>query len=81
MPGLVSDAHVGSLLERTDTIRDEVVAAQARGAQKIDRSRRIREADTVGAAEGPSSEGAERARGWSKSVPLTPKQTLFGVSL
>ena len=68
----VGEAEDNSLLERADSIRAEVSNAQLRGADIIDRKRRVRDADTAGAAAGPTDDGAELARSWSKSVPLSP---------
>jgi hypothetical protein len=68
----VGEAEDNSLLERADSIRAEVSDAQLRGADIIDRKRRVRDADTAGAAAGPTDDGAELARSWSKSVPLSP---------
>ncbi len=61
-----------TLLDRTDGIRTEVSDAQARGADIIERKRQMREADTAGAEGGPNGDGAERAREWNRSAPLSP---------
>ena len=71
MPKL-EGAEDNSLLERADSIRADVSDAQFRGADIIDRKRRVRDADTAGAAAGPTDDSAELARGWSKLVPLSP---------
>ncbi len=62
----------GSLLARTNSIRTEVSDVQAKGADTIERKRQTRDADTAGAAAGPTDDGAESARKWSRSVPLYP---------
>lgn len=71
--GLVPTLEGGSadvpLLDRAEGIRAEVSDAQVRGAGTVDRQRQMREADTAGAAGGPNSGGAERAREWSRSTP------------
>ncbi|TVV77470.1 conjugal transfer protein TraG N-terminal domain-containing protein [Sphingomonas solaris] len=72
VPTLANAAEGGALRERSGAIRSEVSNAQGRGADIIERKRRSRDADTTHAAAAPSTDGAERAREWSKSVPLSP---------
>lgn len=60
------------LLERVETVRSEVSDGQAAGGQMVASKQRIRDADTAVAAAGPSADGADRARDWSVSVPLSP---------
>jgi conjugal transfer mating pair stabilization protein TraG len=60
-----------TLIDRVDDIRTGVDDAQARGAEIIGRNQRRRDVDTAGAAGGPTDDGAKRARGWSKSAPLS----------
>ena len=62
-----------ALLDRTDDIRTKVFHAQDRGAHLIGQERQDREADTAGAAAGPTPEGAERAREWSRSANQSPR--------
>lgn len=72
VPKLGPDTGGGALLDRTSAVRSEVSDAQGRGAALIERSRQTQDVNTAGAAAGPTSEGAERARGWSRSVPRSP---------
>lgn len=60
-----------SITARSSDIRADVRAAQTVGGERIEKNRLIREADTseTGA---PSRDGAERARDWAGSVPLSP---------
>jgi conjugal transfer mating pair stabilization protein TraG len=74
VPKLGAGAEEVTLLDRMDGIQTEVSDAQARGGDTIEQKRRVRDADTAGAAAGPSDDGAERARGWSNSVPLSPRK-------
>jgi conjugal transfer mating pair stabilization protein TraG len=72
LPNVTASKVDGTLLDGADAIRSDVAAAQEKGTETIQSKRRIRDADTVGAAEGITPNGAERAREWSKSVPLSP---------
>jgi conjugal transfer mating pair stabilization protein TraG len=64
-------AKGGELLGRADGIRGEVAFAQERGTDTIEENREVREADTAVAEGQPEKGGAERAREWSRSVPLS----------
>lgn len=72
VPGISAASADADLVERSEVIRDEVMDAQSRGSELIERNRQIRDADTSGAAGAPSRAGAERARQWGGSVPLSP---------
>ncbi len=72
VPNVTVSEVEGALLKDADAVRREVVAAQLQGAETIESKRRVRDADTAGAAEGTTANGAERAREWSNSVPLSP---------
>ena len=72
IPTLAGAAEGEDLLAQTDGIRDEVIHAQGRGTDRIKRSRQIQEANTATAERQPGENGAERAREWSRSVPVSP---------
>jgi len=72
LPNMLASGVDGAFLEGGDAIRSEVASAQVKGTETIESKRRTRDADTAGAAEGPTENGAEHAREWSNSVPLSP---------
>jgi hypothetical protein len=72
IPTLAGATKGEDLLGRANDIHGEVVHAQGRGKDKIERNRQVREADTASAERQPGKDGAEQAREWSRSVPLSP---------
>jgi conjugal transfer mating pair stabilization protein TraG len=72
LPNVTASEVDGALLNDANAVQREVVAAQVEGTETIESKRRVRDADTAGAVEGATADGAERAREWSNSVPLSP---------
>jgi conjugal transfer mating pair stabilization protein TraG len=68
VPTLGAIAGAGTLLDRNNSIRTEVSDTQASGAGFIEQRRQDRDADSAEAASGPTDDGAERVREWSRSV-------------
>ncbi|MCU6453066.1 conjugal transfer protein TraG N-terminal domain-containing protein [Sphingomonas sp. A2-49] len=72
IPTLAGAPGGEDLLGRANDIRGEVVHAQGRGKDKIERNRQVREEDTSIAERQPGKDGVEQVREWSRSVPLSP---------